>query len=371
MKFNLSTKPLADALDLGVIPANISKYYRLSCLAQLTASENELRINLEANGVVTEIILKGKGDSAEVATGFVDCLVLKQLVGTFDANVTSIEYTEGGIILHNGNSKFTLPYLAQASDGELRRPRLAPEGAVKVPVDLKDWKFIKDYQMYAVALSFVHPVYTNVWIGESGDVIVGDFDNSLFTFSKKNKLGKTCLLPDTIINLFNSLPEGANITLMDRTYRVDVKTDGFEYATEFSPKYEDDGAIGSYSAEGIMGSVVKDAENTFKVAVAPIAKFLSQADLLASGGDNRIEFAITGQEVRIHDANIDCKVKFEGKCQEFNIPLNASFFKPIIGHIDTETVNMCPVVMDGIVSGLVIWSDNLTVMVGALDEEAA
>jgi len=370
MNFSLSTKPFADALNLGVIPGNISKYYRLSCLAQLTASKHELRINLEANNVVTEILLRGQGDVEETVTGFVDCLILKQLVGTLETNTITIEYTNGGIILHSGSSKFTLPYLAESTDGELRRPKLAPEGSPKVPVDLNDWKFIKDYQMYAVALSFVHPIYTNVWIGESGDVIVGDFDNSLFTFSKKNKLGRTCLLPDTIINLFNSLPEGANITLMDTSYRVDVKTDGYEYASEFTPKYEDDGgAVGSYAADAIMGSIVKDDSNTIKVPVAPIAKFLSQADLLSSGGSNKIEFGVSGSEVRIHDNNVDCKVKFEGSSKEFNIPMNLSQFKPIIGHMDTETISICPVDMDGEVSGLVIWSDSLTVMVGALDEE--
>ena len=371
MQFKLSTKPFADALDLGVIQANVSKYYKLSCLAQLTASKNELRINLEASNVSTEILLKGSGDEDGPVTGFVDCLILKSLVGTFETNITTIEYTDGGIVLHNGSSKFTLPYLADAADGELRRPQLAPAGATKIPVDLKDWKFIKDYQMYAVALSFVHPIYTNVWIGESGDVIVGDFDNSLFTFSKKNKLGRTCLLPDTIINLFNSLPEGANITLMDKSYRVDVKTDGFEYASEFTPKYEDDGAVGNYAADAIMGSIVKDTDNTIKVPVAPIAKFLSQADLLASGGETRIEFGVVGQEVRIHDSNVDCKVKFEGTCKAFNIPMNSALFKPIIGHVDTETVNICPVDQDGEPSGLVIWTDNLTVMVGALDESAS
>ena len=367
MKFTLSTKPFADALNLGVIPGNISKYYRLSCLAQLTATNRELRINLEASNVVTEILLKGSGDQDGPVTGFVDCLILKQLVSTFDTSTVTLEYIDGGIILHSGSSKFTLPYLAESNDGELKRPQSAPDNATTIPVDLKDWKFIKDYQMYAVALSFVHPVYTNVWIGESGDVIVGDFDNSLFTFSKKNKLGRTCLLPDTIINLFNSLPEGASITLMDKSYRISVKTDGYEYATEFSPKYEDEDNNGNYSASAIMQSVVKDNQNSIKVGVAPIAKFLSQADLLASGSDNKIEFSIVGDEVRIKDENVDCKVKFEGTCKEFSIPLNSSLFKPIIGHIDADTINICPAMSDGEVGGLTIWTDNMTVMVGALD----
>lgn len=370
MKFTLSTKPLADALNLGVIPGNISKYYRLSCLAQVTASARELRINLEASNVFTELLLKGSGDEDGPISAFVDCLVLKQLVGTLDTATVIIEYASGALIIHSGSSKFTLPFLADATDGELKRPALAALNAPKVPIDLSDWKFIKDYQMYAVALSFVHPVYTNVWIGESGDVIVGDFDNSLFTFSKKNKLGRTCLLPDTIINLFNSLPEGANITLMDKSYRVDVKTDGYEYASQFSPKYEDEDNNGNYSANAILGAVSKNSENCIRVAVAPIAKFLSQADLLSSGGDGIIRFSITGNEVQIKDDNVDCKVKFEGTCEPFSIPLNSNLFKPIIGHVDSETINICPAYVDDEVSGLTIWTDSLTVMVGALEAEA-
>ena len=368
MNFTLSTKPFADALDLGVIPANISKYYKLSCLAQLTASKRELRINLEASNVVTEMLLKGSGDEDTEVTGFVDALILKQLVGTLESNTITLEYTDGAIVLHSGSSKFNLPFLADSTEGELRRPQLAPENATKVPVDLADWKFIKDFQMYAIALSFVHPVYTNAWIGEAGDVIVGDFDNSLFTFSKKNKLGRTCLLPDTIINLFNSLPAGANITLMDKTYRVDVKTDTFEYASEFSPKYEDEDGNGNYAADAILEAVQKDTDNAIKVAVAPIAKFLSQADLLASSSDNRIEFSVAGNEVRIKDENVDCKVKFEGSSKEYSIPLNSALFKPIIAHVDAETVNIAPAEVEGEISGLTIWTDNLTVMVGALDE---
>ena len=369
MKFSLSTKPLADALDLGVIPANISKYYRVSCLAQVTATKNELQINLEASNVYTELRLKGAGDEDGPVTGFVDCLVFKQLVGTLDASVTDIEYTDGAIVIHSGSSKFTLPFLADAEDGELKKPELADANDPKVPVDLNDWKFIKDHQMYAVALSFVHPVYTNAWIGKEGDVIVGDFDNSLFTFSKKSKLGQTCLLPDTIINLFNSLPEGSVITLMDKSYRVDVKTDGFEYASQFFPKYEDEDGNGNYSADAILDAVNKVEDNSFKVAVAPIAKFLSQADLLSSGADKNIEFSVEGKEVRIKNDSIDCKVKFEGDCQPFNVTLDSDLFKPIIGHVDTETVTISPILSDDEVDGLTIWTNDLTVMVGAVAAE--
>lgn len=368
MKFTMSTKPLCDALNLSVIPGNISKYYKLSCLAQLTASKNQLRINLQASSISTEVLLKGQGDSDEEVTAFVDCLVLKQIVATLETQTITIEYTDGGVILHSGTSKLTLPQLAESGDGELQRPTLPPEGSNKIKLDLSDWKFVKDYQMYAVALSFVHPIYQNVWIGDSGDIIVGDFDNSLFTFSKKNKLGKTCLLTDTIINLFNSLPEGAEITMMDQSYRVDVKTDGFEYASEFTPKYEGD-EVGNYRSDVFLGTVNKDANNSFKVAVAPISKFLSQADLLSTGS-SKIQFTVANKQLQIKDDNIDCKVAIEGNCQDFSIPMNASLFRPIISHVDAENINISPAIQEGEVSGLIIWTDNISVVVGALDEQA-
>ena len=368
MKFTLSTKPLADALNLGVIPANISKYFRLSCLAQLTASKNQLRINLQASSISTEILLKGSGDSDDEVTAFVDCLVFKQLIGTLESATVTLEYTDGGIVVHSGSSKLTLPQLAESGDGELQRPALPPEGASKTKLELSDWKFVKDYQMYAVALSFVHPIYQNAWIGESGDVIVGDFDNSLFTFSKKSKLGRTCLLTDTIVNLFNSLPEGAEITLMDKSYRVDVKTDGFEYASEFTPKYEGE-ETGSYKSEVFLSTVNKDANNSFKVAVAPISKFLSQADLLSTGS-TKVQFSVEGSQLQIKDDNIDCKVAIEGTCQNFSVPMNSAILRPIIAHVDSENISISPVLQEGGVGGLVIWTENLAVVVGALDEQA-
>lgn len=368
MKFTLSTKPFSDALNLGVIPGNITKYFKVSCLIQLTASKHELRMNLEASGICTEILLKGQGDADAESTTFVDCLTLKQIVGTFDSSTTTIEFVEGGIILHSGSSKCTLPELANAEDGELRRPALPSEGATKLKMDLSNWKFIKDYQMYAVALSFAKPIYTKIWVGEAGDVIVGDFDNSLFTFSKKNKLGKTCLLTDTMINLFTSLPEGADITLMDDTFRVDVQTDGFDYAAELTPSYENTGSTGDYHAADFMATVTKTTDNAFTVPIPLLSKFLSQADILSSGSNDSVNLTLTDSILEVKNENVDVKFKVEGNCNNFSIPLDLDQFKSIVSHVDEEKMQVCPVIQEGEISGLVIWTDNLTVVVGAKDE---
>ena len=371
MNFTLSTKPLADALNLGVIPSNISKYYSKSCLAQLTADRHQLRINLEASSISTELLLKGSGDQDEPVTTFVDCLVLTQLVGTIEASTVTIEYTEGGIILKAGKSKFNLANMVADNGGELARPNDAPEGAVSFKLNNSDWKFVKDYQMYAIGMSFVHPVYTLVWIGEEGDIIVGDFDNSIFTFSKKNKLGRTCLLSNTIINLFNTLPEGAEITQMDRSYRVALKTDAFEYVSEFTPKYESDDGVGSYSSEMILPMVVKNDENSIEVSVAPLNKFLNQASLLSSGSEDKVTFAYANGELQVKDANVDCKLEAAGNCPEFMIEFKSSLFKSMLTNMDKETVKISPVMqeVDGqtIVTSIIAWTDELAVVLGGVE----
>ena len=366
MKFTLSTKPFANALDLGVVPKNVSKYYVKSCIAQLTATRDSLRINLEAASISTEIILRGSGDTDETVTRFVDCLVLKNLVGTLESSTVTIEYTDGGIILHSGTSKFSLVKTTEEGEMELARPELADNASPSIKIDASDWKFISDLQMDAIAMSFVHPVYTYVWVGQSGDVIVGDFDNSLFTFSKKNKLGQTCLLNDTIVNLFNSLPEGATLTQLNEGYRIDVKTDGFEYAAQFKPKHEEDEGVGSYNSQMILSMLeVDDSTSSIKVPVAAISKFLSPADLLSSRTDDSVELSLSGNELKLKDENIDCKITVEGNAGEFSALFETALLKSVLGNVDQDFVSMVPMIQEGVTVGIIVKTDNMSVVLGS------
>lgn len=371
MQFTLSTKPLADALNLGVIPGNISKYFRVSCLAQLTASAKELRINLQASGICTEMTLRGQGDMTEEITAFVDCLTLKQIVATFEAATTTIEFVDGGVILHSGSSRCTLSQPVDSNDGQLARPSAPVEGAVANKIDLNNWKFIKNHQMFAIGLSFAHPIYTKVWMGQSGDVIVGDFDNSLFTFTKQGKLGRTCILTDTIINLFTSLPDGATIAESGNSYRIDVNTDGFSYVAELTPQYEDDPAVGSYRADGIMESAQRDTENCITVPKAPLDKFFNQAIILTSSNSNKVTLTLTGSKtLEIKDENVKSTFDVNGNCKDFTVPIELGQLSEIVSHVDKESMTMSPIYGEDetSVEGLVIWTDSLTVVVGAKDD---
>ena len=368
MKFTLSTKPLVDALNIGVINGNISKFYLKSCLAQLTATKKALTINLEASAVVSEIILKGQGDSDETATVFVDCLLLKQLVSTFESSTVTIEYIEGGIILHSGSSKFTLSKMIEGTQLSLRTPELAPKNSVSIPVDKSKWKFIEDYQMYAIAMSFVTPIYTRVWMGSDGQVIVCDFNEQLFTTSSKGSLGQTCLVSDTIVNLFNNLPDDAKITQIGKSYRIDVKTDGFEYAAQFDPQYEGDEGVGNYKSDVILDTMHADETNCFSVPVLAVAKSLSQSDLLSRSSDDTIVMSLEGDEFRLKDENIDCKVKVEGNCAPFKVEFTTRLLKSVMSNLDEDVVKISPVIDEsGVAAGIVLWTSDLKVMLGGRD----
>lgn len=371
MNFTVSTTPLTNALNLGVISQNVSKFYQKSCLAQVTASRRVLKINLEASFVLTELLLNGSGDSDEEVTIFVDSLLLKQLVATLESSTTTLEFTDGGLILHSGKSKFTLPKMLDAAELELTAPSRTSAGCPEIDVDKSDWKFIKDFQMYAIAMSFIHPVYTRVWVGTEGDVLVGDFDNSVFTHSKKSKLGKTCLLSDTIVNLFNSLPEGAKLTQLDKSYLINVKTDGFEYSSEFTPQYEEDEGVGSYNAQIILEMMKRVEENAVTVNVAAINKFLGQAGLLSNNNEDVIKFSYANNEVSLTDKNVDCKVDAETKhdVKPYEVEFKTVLLRSVIANCDEDVISVAPMIQEGnVIAGITLWTKNMTVVLAGIDD---
>lgn len=373
MQFTVSTKPLHDALSLGVIKSNVSKFYQKSTLAEITADRKSLRINLEAASVTSELVLKGTGDADGPVTVFVDCLTLKDLVSTLDANSTTIEYTTGGIIIHSGKSKFTLPQVLEESDIELKKPSPVPAEASVIELSKADWKFVDDHQMFAIAMSYIHPVYTNVWVGSDGDVLVGDFDNGIFTRSNKSKLGSTCLLSDTIINLFNSLPEGSRITRLGDSYLIKVTTDSFEYSAEFTPKNESDEGVGSYHSEVILGMLSTDESQSVKVNTDKINKVLSQATLLSKNTENTIEVSVKGKELVLKDEKVDCHIELESEVTEgYNQKFKTVLLKGMIANMDEETIRIMPMKQaeDGneTIVGIVAWTKNMTVVLAGVED---
>ena len=81
MIFTTNTKPLNDALALGIINANITNLDKRSGIVQLTATTDKLRINVETSRIRTQIEVLGSGDG-DYSTIFVSSSTLKQLMST-------------------------------------------------------------------------------------------------------------------------------------------------------------------------------------------------------------------------------------------------------------------------------------------------
>ena len=368
MNFTLSTKPLVDALNLGIINSNVSKFYSKSCVVQLTATQSTLRINLEAARLVSEIMLKGKGDADGPITIFVDSLLFKQLVASLDTSTVTLEFSENSLIVHSGKSKFNLAKMADGGDLSLKRVSDNSNGVVCV-FSKPDWVFVKNRQMYAIAMAFIHPIYTRVWVGEDGGVIVGDFDNGLFTYSKSNKLNTTCLLSDTIINLFNAIPEDSKLVqISDNTYQVIVTKDGFTLVSEFVPEYESDPNIGTYMADTIKAMMVVDPDNAVTVPTAAIRKLLSQADMLANSSEATIILGADSGQLYLHDNNVDGKIDIIGTSSaKFKVELKTTFLKSVIGDYPEDNITICALMQDNEPAGILVNSDNLSTMLSAVE----
>lgn len=373
MKFTMSTKPLVDALALGIIPANVSKFYKKSCLAQISVVDpSTFQINLEAASICSEIQLKGAisdGVFESPTTRFVDNVLLKQLLSTIDTATVSFEFVDNGVVIHAGKSKFTLSQLVETDEIELIRPDSTMLSSNSVSIDKSGWNFIKANQMYAISLAFIHPVYTYVWVGQSGDVLVCDYDNGLFTHSVKSNLNQTCLLKDTIINLLTSVPDGSTFYQHDNHYLVHVKTDGYEMLSQFSPKYETDADTGDYHSDMIMMMLEHSNADAIRVNVAALNRVLNQAELLASSSEDTIMFRVDNNQVTLRDSNVNCTISTEGTAPEsYEVLFKTTLLKSVINHYQSEDlVSICPIVQDDHTVGIIVWNKDVETAVAGTD----
>jgi len=369
MTFTVSTKPLQDVVNLAIINANVSKFYRKSCIVQITADKTTLKLNVEASDICSSVVLHGDCDEDTTNTIFVDSLLFKQLVSTFDTNVVSIKFEDNGITLISGSSKFSLPKLADGEDTTFNEPT----NPVTMPADAsydihKDvWKYIKEHQMYALASTLINPVYRRVFVGnDAGDVIVGDYDNSLFTHTEGGDIKDACLLSDTIVNLFNNIPEGSKLYKTDKNYIIYSATDAYTFIAEFIPRYESDEDVGSYNSEAIL-NLMKVPDTSITLDVAEISKYLSQVSIIAKGPDVTTEFSVADGIVTLKTKNSSKKFNIGVSNVIFTTSFKTSYLQSVLNNYSDE-VHIAPTYLDGEISGIVVWNDKLTTVLGSVEE---
>lgn len=367
MKFTCSTKPLRTAVELGIIKSNISQFMSRSRVIKLTATESELKINIEASRIATELTLHGSGDEAGPVSVILDSVTFRNLVTTFDTDVTTIEFVRGGVILHSGKSKFKLAQMSDDADvtfGVPTNPAQFTQQYVPTIIDTDSWKFVKDHQLFALATELKHPIYTRVWVGADGDVLVGDVDKGIFTHSKKGALADTCLLLSSIVNLFAALPNGAELIKLPSSYLIHLSTDGYEYLTEFTPEYEADEGVGEYHHEVIFYALTP-SEDGVLVTAAELRKFLSQTSLLATLPDSPVIITVSDKCITIEENKGKKEIFTE---TEVDNPWSCTFhsgdLRQVLSRFDAS-VKIAPKFDEetgGVVDGVVFSDDTMSVV---------
>lgn len=361
MKFTVNTKALKNATELGIIKANISKYYRRSNVVQITATLDDLKINIEASGIKTKMILGGSGDEQSTASIIVDCSVFKSLIDSIDTEIMTLEFIAGGMYIHAGTSKFSIPQMLDVNDVQLEEP--AEDYSVSSTITIKptDWQFIKDHQMYAIATKDARPVYMNVWVGQDKDVIVGDFDSSLFTYSKRGAFDTTCLFPASLINLFTSIPEGSTVSKIGKSYILSITTDNYSIITEFLPKYEDDESVGSYNSAMIL-NMLAHPESFITLDIAPITKFINQTSILAQSElDKVFDFVLENGELTLSNATSSYSMQVDST-DSYTVTFSSELFKRVLSNFDSEEINIAPIRRGDRAIGCIFWTDSLTTL---------
>lgn len=369
MKFTLSTKPLIAAANLVIVNSNISKFDHKSFMLQITATETNLILNTESNSILSEVKLLGVGEDIQENTRmFVDAAIFKQLISTLKSSQVELSFTDGALVVTSGKSSFSLPKVADASDGAFRSPAaLSAEDIVSAGiVDISKWKYIKEHQLYARAETYTNPVYTYVWVGANGDVLVGDMDNSIFTHSKAGQLSTNCLIKNTMINLLTSLPDETKLIQRDETYVLHIDADSYEYRSQIFPVIESD-KNGNYNADLIMG-IMELGPDAVKVDCGEIITTINQSALLNSDKDPLLEFNMKSDGLHIKDRRVDAVIAIDGDISEpYTLMFKPQLLRSFLSSCPDSTIYICPRINDGSVVGIIIHTKDYAAVLGGED----
>ena len=368
MEFTCNTKPLVDALELGIIDSNVTDFNQRSKIALLTFTEDYLKVNVESTAIKTEVEIIGRGTYGDTYSIFVNCATFKKLLRTIDSGTISFKSIENGIVIKADQSQFTLPAMLEAQDAELTAPVGITEDAEEIPYNKDNWRYIKANQLYAVATSYVHPVFTYVWVGDSGDVLTGDIDVSLFTASDGNSLGTTCLLSISIINLLTSLPDGTKLYKVGSDFVAVVTTDEFTYISQITPTYETNETVGNYNSNTILGVMSHPVEYV-QVPSHVITKYLNQAELLATSKTPVVVFDVSGDDVSIYNDTINCSISAVANgSSKYHLTFLLSNLRKVLSNYGETIVSIGSLTNGDEITGIVIWNDTLTTAIAGVEQ---
>lgn len=365
MKFTVNTKPVIESTKLAIINANVSVFHKKSCIVYVSADTNTLKINIEAKSIRTEVTIPGHGEG-EPASIFVDSMLFKNLISTFDSDLLEFDFEENALKIISGKSEFSLPKIIDSADISFTSPEL-PDIANEIKLVKDDWKFISDHQEYAISVSYNTPVYTYAKFTADGKALTGDYDTGIFTKSEQTPF-IDCLLTDTVIHLFTELPDDATAYKNDRNIIIQFVQDSYSYRSEITPTYETDEGVGNYNADMIL-ALMNPTDVYSTIDRNRLNKLIDQATILSSNKEDIVtikanddKIAITGPNLEgLFDSTHSIVNAYEGK-------LKLRTFKSAITHFVDDIINIAPLYADDIVNGILLFDSKLYVTIGTIEE---
>lgn len=372
MKFSLNTKPLKDAMNLCIINSNISKFFEKSTVVQLTASGDALRLNTQATSLISEATLKGSSEGSGECTAIVDCVLLKQLMGTIDSNEVSFDFQDNVLVVESGRSKFNVPKLLMDED-EVSLSRPAGEAEVSKSfcgeLNPDEWKHVQDHQIYAVSISQIQPVYTYAWMDPKKGVLTGDPRMGTFTYVPGDLLSRTRLVSTTVVNLLSALDAGSKMyEVNDSEYVVSMHCDAFDFRSEFSVKLEDENNVGTYDSDMIFDMIFDESQGGASVSKAKISANIKQALLFSTPSDPLISLKADESGLKLVNDNVNCRVSKENGSDDYETSFVVTDLDTVISHMDGDDLEIYPIIKDDEVFGIRVKSGDMIALLGGVDE---
>ena len=371
MQFSLNVAPLKSALDLAVVNSNISKFFEKSTVVELSVTGSKLFVNTQATALLSEVVIPGNNVDNGEASAIVDCVLFKQLVSTIDGNEMTLDFQDNFLVVKCGKSKFNVPKLLSDEDAaSLDKPvsdsDVADSLCGELHVDV--WKYIQNHQLYAVALSQINKVYTRVWVNNDKGVLTGDPTLSIFTYQPSSDLDSSCLVSSTIVNLLATLDSGTKLyRASDTSYLVVMDTDAFSFRAQFNVDREDETGIGVYDSDMILDMVLDDTQKGVKVPKSKMNSTVKQASLFSSASNPYVYVSAGSDGVRMTSDNVNCLLSPDTSDVEYNVKFAISDVDMVVSHMETEDVELYPIVKEGEVFGVRLVSGNLTALVGGAE----
>ena len=371
MKFSLNVASLKDALDLGVISSNISKFFEKSTVIELTVEGSALRLNTQATALLSEAVILGSNEDNGVGSAIVDCTLFKSLVSSLDSNEVTLDFQDTVLVVQSGRSKFNVPKLLTDEDGaSLDRPVSESELAAKLCGELHpdSWKYIQDHQLYAVAASQIHKVYTRVWVDPDKGVLTGDPDNSLFTYQPSSDLDSSCLVSSTIVNLLATLEEGTKLYHVDdSTYAAKMDVDSFSFCSQFTVEHESQAGMGEYGSDMIFDMVLDSEQKELSVSKAKLSANVKQASLFASASNPYISMNVGINGAFLVNENVNCQISKDASDMEYEVKFMVSDVDVVASHMELDDMTMSPIVKGGEVFGVRFKSGDMVALIGGVE----